>query len=145
MPASSSFDYAVIRVVPYVDREEFLNAGVILFCREQNFLAARVSLDKTRLAAFGPQLNVAQIEEYLDLIPRICSGEGGEIGQLNRAERFHWLTNPRSTVVQASPVHTGVCSDPAATLKHLLETMVAPPTAGKRSPAFLAAAQPKDE
>ena len=123
MPATS-FDYAIIRVVPCVEREEFLNVGVILFCREQQFLGARIALDKARLSAFCPSINMPEIEKHLDLIPRICAGDGGPVGQLSQPERFHWLVNPRSTSIQVSPVHTGVCDDPAATLDHLMETMV---------------------
>jgi hypothetical protein len=123
MPVTS-FDYAIVRVVPCVEREEFLNVGVILFCREQQFLDARIKLDKARLAAFAPSIDVAKIEKHLNLIPRICAGDDGPVGQLSQPERFHWLVNPRSTSIQVSPVHTGVCNDPAATLDHLMETMV---------------------
>ena len=126
MPASS-FDYAIIRVVPCVEREEFLNAGVILFCREQQFLDAQIWLDKARLLAISPWINVAEIEKHLELIPRICAGDGGPVGQLSQPERFHWLVNPRSTSIQVSPVHTGVCDDPAVTLARLMETMVLTP------------------
>lgn len=127
MPASNSFDYAIVRVVPYVEREEFINVGVILFCRTKRFLDARIALDKPRLAALAPHLNMAEIEGYLDLIPQICAGEGGPVGQLSQAERFHWLVNPRSTMVQVSPVHSGLCPDPVAMLDHLMETMVLTP------------------
>jgi hypothetical protein len=123
MPVTS-FDYAIVRVVPCVEREEFFNAGVILFCREQKFLDARIALDKARLAAFCPSVDVAEIEKHLNLIPRICAGNGGPVGQLSQADRFHWLVNPRSTSIQVSPVHTGICDDPSATLNHLMETMV---------------------
>lgn len=126
MPAAS-FDYAIVRIVPCVEREEFLNVGVILFCRERQFLAARIALDKTRLTAFCPPVDVAEIEKHLNLIPRICAGDGGAVGQLSQPERFHWLVNPRSTSIQVSPVHTGVCDDPAATLDHLMDTMVLTP------------------
>ena len=123
MPVTS-FDYAIVRVVPCVEREEFINVGVILFCREQRFLDARIALDKARLAAFCPSVDIAEIERHLNLIPRICAGDGGPLGQLSQPERFHWLVNPRSTSIQVSPVHTGVCDNPAATLDHLMETMV---------------------
>jgi hypothetical protein len=127
MPADS-FDYAIIRVVPCVEREEFLNVGVILYCRARQFLEARIALDKTRLAALAPSLDIDDIEKHLAIIPRICTGDGsgGAVG-LSQAERFHWLVNPRSTSIQVSPVHTGLCSDPAATLDHLLKTMVLTP------------------
>jgi len=127
MPASNSFDYAIIRVVPHVEREEFINAGVILFCRAKRFLDARIALDKQRLTALAPQLDMVEIEEYLDLIPQICAVKGGPVGQLSQAERFHWLVNPRSTMVQVSPVHTGLCTNPVAMLDHLMETMVLTP------------------
>ena len=130
MPVANSFDYAIIRVVPCVEREEFINVGVILFCRKLRFLEARVSLDQTRLAALAPHLDSEAITQHLALIPRICAGEGGEVGQLSQPERFHWLTTPRSTIIQISPVHTGLCSDPAGMLDHLLESMVLPPGCG---------------
>ena len=124
MPTTSSFDYAVVRVVPYVEREEFINVGIILFCREQNFLEARIKLNRQRLIALAPDFDVDQTQAYLELIPRICAGQAGPVGQLNQAERFHWLVNPRSTSIQVSDVHTGLCTDPAAMLDHLMETMV---------------------
>ncbi len=125
MPTASSFDYAIIRVVPRVEREEFINAGVILFCRTQRFLAAEIALDAQRLQALAPSANVECVTTHLNLIPRICAGDAGHpIGRLDQAERFHWLVTPRSTSVQVSAVHTGVCTQPAATLAHLLQTMV---------------------
>lgn len=126
MPAQSSFDYAVVRVVPRVEREEFLNAGVILFCLERDFLAARVELDRARLLALAPGADVAGIEAHLAAIPVVCSGgEGsGPIGRLSLRERFHWLVAPRSTVVQVSPVHVGLCTDPGQALEHLMDRMV---------------------
>ena len=123
MPVTS-FDYAIVRVVPCVEREEFLNVGVILFCREQQFLDARIALDTARLTAFAPSIDVTEIERHLNLIPHICAGDGGPVGQLSQPERFHWLVNPRSTSIQVSQVHTGICDDPVATLDHLMETMV---------------------
>ena len=127
MPARSSFDYAIVRVVPHVEREEFINAGVILFCRTQNFLDARVALDAGRLRVLAPHLDVEGVQEHLELIPHICAGDDSPIGQLSQAERFHWLVTPRSTIIQLSPVHTGLCTDPAAMLEHLLVTMVHSP------------------
>ncbi len=123
-----SFDYAVIRVVPRVERHEFVNAGVILYCRSLGFLGARVSLDPSRLAALFPaaarELDV--IERALAIIPAICAGapDAGPIARLGQAERFHWLVAPRSTITQTSPVHSGLCDDPARTLDHLVETLV---------------------
>ena len=124
MPTPSSFDYAIVRVVPHVEREEFINAGIILFCRTQRFLAARVALDEDRLKALAPYLDVAKVQAHLDLIPRISAGDDSPIGQLSQAERFHWLVTPRSTMIQISPVHTGLCTDPNEALEHLMETMV---------------------
>lgn len=119
----NSFDYAIVRVVPYVEREEFINVGIILFCRTQRFLGARIELDRQRLAALAPDCDATKLQRHLDLIPRICTG-AGPIGQLDQADRFHWLVAPRSTMIQTSPVHSGVCADPAQTLEHLLEKMV---------------------
>jgi hypothetical protein len=123
-----SFDYAVVRVVPRVERGEFMNAGVILYCRARDYLAARVRLDRARLAAFAPsaELDLEALDRALALIPRLCAGEpgAGPIAALPQAERFHWLVAPRSTVAQVSPVHAGLCVDPAATLDALFERMV---------------------
>ena len=126
MHAHCSYDYAVIRVVPRVDREEFLNVGVIISCPAKDFLEARIELDEARLLAFDPTLDIEAIRNTLASIPRICAGgpDAGPIGQLSQRERFHWLVAPRSTIVQTSPVHTGQCSDPEAALEHLMRTMV---------------------
>ena len=126
MPTPSSFDYAIVRVVPHVEREEFINVGVILFCRTQCFLAARIQVDTRRLLALAPHFDVAKVQAHLDLIPRICEGDDSPIGRLSQSERFQWLITPRSTVIQVSPVHTGLCVAPAQTLEHLLKTMVRP-------------------
>jgi hypothetical protein len=111
MHAPASFDYAVIRVVPRVEREEFINAGVIVFCLEKRYLAARVHLDADRLRALWPDADIALVLEHLNAIPRICEGDpaAGPIAKLSQRERFHWLISPRSTVIQPSPVHTGLC------------------------------------
>jgi len=126
MPAPSSFDYAIVRVVPHVEREEFVNVGVILFCRTLRFLGTRIELDAERLAALSTHVDIATLEAYLDLIPCICAGgpQAGPLGHLSRAERFHWLVSPRSTTVQVSPVHSGLCTDPQAALDDLFEKMV---------------------
>jgi hypothetical protein len=127
MPAHS-FEYAVVRVVPRVEREEFLNAGVILYCRSLGFLDARVALDRARLQALSPDaaLDLDTIERGLAMIPRICAGDpaAGPIAALDQAERFRWLCATRSTVNQVSPVHAGLCDDPAAMLDHLMKKMV---------------------
>ena len=126
MRALSSFDYAIVRVVPRVERGEFINAGVILFCLERDFLAARVELDEPRLRALWPATDVELVRQHLQAIPRICAGspDAGPIARLSLRERFHWLVAPRSTVIQTSPVHTGTCDDPTATIDHLLATLV---------------------
>ena len=120
------YDYAVIRVVPKVEREEFINAGVIVSCPELSFLEARINLDEARLLALDPSLDLDLIRTHLATIPTICRGgdDAGPIGQLPQRQRFQWLVAPRSTVIQTSPVHTGRCSDPKKALDHLLATMV---------------------
>jgi len=123
---ANNFDYAVIRVVPRVDRGEFLNAGVILFCRPQRFLAAVVELDEARLAALAPGADLVEIQRHLDLIPAICRGGAGSgpIGALSQAERFHWLVSPRSSVIQTSPVHCGLADDLEAALRDVVARLV---------------------
>jgi hypothetical protein len=131
VPAPASFDYAIVRVVPRVEREEFVNAGVILFCLERDFLAARVELDRSRLRALAPDADLSVVEEHLAAIPLVAAGgEGsGPIGRLSRRERFHWLVAPRSTIIQVSPVHSGLCDDPATALERLVARMVRRPPA----------------
>ncbi len=114
----ATFDYAYIRLIPRVETGEFINVGVILFCRVRNFLDAAIVFDPARANALATQLDMVLTQEELDLIPAICRG-AGPIGQLDRAEIFHWLTAPHSTVIQTSPVHSGLCSDPATALKKL--------------------------
>jgi hypothetical protein len=126
MHAPNSYDYALIRVVPHVDTGEFLNVGVILFCRTLRFLGARIELDEARLRALDPTIDVELVKEHLALIPEICAGRG-PIGELGQAESFYWLVAPHNTVIQASPVHSGLCSDPAATLDRLMQTVVPRP------------------
>jgi hypothetical protein len=129
MPALHLYNYAVIRVVPRVEREEFVNAGVILFCRTRRFLCAKVELNRERLLALAPDVDLAQVERHLATIPLICKGgeAAGPIGHLTQAERFRWLVSPRSTIIQPSPVHPGLSDDPAATLERLMDKMVRPP------------------
>ena len=124
--ARHSFQYAVIRVVPRVERGESLNAGVILLCRPQRFLAARVGLDAARLRALAPDVDPATIETHLAAIERIAAGDpaAGPIAALGQGERFHWLVAPSSTVIQPSEVHTGLCDDPAVELERLFEGLV---------------------
>ena len=119
------FEYAVIRLVPCVEREEFLNVGVVLYCEKQKFLQMRFKLNKARLRAFGCELDLHEIQDQLVGFERVCSGgaEAGTIGNLPMAARFRWLTAPRSTVVQTSPVHTGLTKDATATLSELQEKL----------------------
>lgn len=126
MPAPSSYDYAVIRLVPSVERGECINIGVILFCRTRRFLGVLFHLDPHRVQALAPDLDLNAIQEHLDTFLLISAGDqaGGQISQLSQSERFHWLVAPRSTIIQVSPVHSGLCTDPQAALQHLLKTMV---------------------
>ena len=129
MPDQFRYDYAVIRVVPKVEREEFINAGVILSCPERSFLEAQIKLNESRLLALDPSLDVEMVKTHLATIPKICrGGDGaGPIGQLSQRERFYWLVAPRSTIIQTSPVHTGFCDDGDRMLEHLFRTMVSRP------------------
>jgi hypothetical protein len=124
--ATNQFQYAVIRVVPRVERGESMNAGVVLLSRPRRFLGARVALDEARLRAIAPDADPATILPHLQAIERIAAGDpdAGPIARLEMAERFHWLVAPSSTVIQPSEVHTGVCDDPAAELDHLFEQLV---------------------
>ena len=120
------FDYAVFRVVPHVEREEFLNAGVILLCRTQPFLGVRLGLDEARLLALAPDVDLPAVRQHLDFIRGLVEGDpaAGPLTELTPAERFHWLTNPRSTTIQVSPVHSGLCDDPQAALDGLYGRLV---------------------
>ncbi len=124
--AMEVFEYAVIRLVPRVEREEFLNVGVILYCSAQGFLQTRWTLPKARLRAFADTIDLDDIEDRLLAFDRICAGQrtGGTIGQFPIAARFRWLTATRSTLIQTSPVHPGRCTDAAQTLERLLEELV---------------------
>lgn len=126
MPEKCSFSYALIRLVPRVEREEFINVGVIVYCPARTFLKAVVELDRARLEAVAPDLSVEEIEPHLEAIQVICRGgaEAGAIGSLSLSARFHWLTAPRSTIIQTSMAHTGVCDDPETVLSDLLNKMV---------------------
>lgn len=123
---SCAFDYAVIRIVPRVERSEFINAGVIVFARSLRFLDAKLSLDIDRLRALHPSIDTAEVEEHLALIPKICAGtkDAGPIGELPQHERWHWLVAPRSTIIQTSAVHSGMTDDPQAELEQLMRTLV---------------------
>lgn len=124
--ADLPYDYAVVRVVPRVERGEFVNVGVILSCPGADFLDARIEVDEARLRAFAPDLDVDAVRDNLAIIPRVCEGgaDAGPIGALPPRQRFHWLVAPRSTMIQVSPVHTGRTGDPGATLEHLMACMV---------------------
>ena len=126
MPGREDFQYAIVRAVPRVERGETLNVGVVLFSRRHRFLAARTELDETALRALAPDCDGAQVRLQLETIERIAAGDptGGPIAALEPSERFHWLTAPASTIVQASAVHTGLTDDPAAELDHLFATLV---------------------
>ena len=124
--ALSPFDYAVLRVVPLVEREEFLNVGVILLCRPRAFLGVKIHLDVARLLAFAPQADAPAIQAHLDFISHLVQGDpqAGSLGELSQPERFHWLTSPRSTTIQVSPVHPGLCDDPITALEDLYARLV---------------------
>ena len=126
MRGREDFQYAVLRVIPHVERGESINAGVVLFCRRLGFLGARVGVDEGALAALAPGCDATEVRAHLEGLARVAAGDpaGGPIAALEPSERFHWLTAPSSTVVQPSPVHTGLTTDPAAELDHLFEKLV---------------------
>jgi hypothetical protein len=128
MPAGprSPFAYALVRVVPRVERGEWFNAGVVLFCRPRRYLRARVHLDEAVLRVLAPGCDPAVVRGYLEVIPRIAAGDpdAGPIARLSQPERFHWLVAPSSTIIGRSEVHTGLTDDPEATLEHLFRTLV---------------------
>ena len=128
MPEQSSYDYAVVRVVPDLERGEFLNAGIVLFAKVPGILAARVWLDEARLHTLSPDRDAAMIRAHLESVEHIASGGpgSGTIGRLSPSQRFHWLVSPRSTMIQMSPVHSGLCADAAEELERLFERLVSP-------------------
>jgi len=125
MPAS--FDYAIVRVVPRVERQEFINAGVVAFCLEKKFLAARIRLDEERLKALWPEADVALVRDHLAAIERVCAADpaAGPIAALSQRERFHWLVSARSTIIQTSPVHSGLCDGTDGILDQLEQRFLA--------------------
>lgn len=126
MQDKNLFEYAVIRFLPRVEREEFMNIGIILYCPAQKFLHVAFEINEQRLSAFCRDFTVTDLQEHLSAFEQICAGgkEAGPIGQLSIGERFRWLTAPRSTIVQISPTHSGLCADPKTMLEHLIETLV---------------------
>ncbi|NLD70136.1 MAG: DUF3037 domain-containing protein [Limnobacter sp.] len=128
MHAAETYDYAVVRVVPRVEREEFINAGIVLSCPALRFLEARIELYEARLLALDPGVDLELVRRHLASFPAICAGtpDSGPIGQLPQRARFHWLTARRSSIIQTSPVHTGRCIDPTATIERLMARMVRP-------------------
>jgi hypothetical protein len=136
VPDHSTYDYAVIRVVPRVEREEFVNVGVVVSCPAQDFLDAAIELDPARVAILDPTLDIDTLQRHLDSIPRICRGgaDAGPIGQLSRRERFRWMVAPRSTVIQFSPAHTGRCEQPQQLLERLMDQLVRVPHAQQVAP-----------
>ena len=125
-----SYDYAIVRVVPRVEREEFINVGVILSCPSMEYLEARIELDEQRVQTFDPRIDLVQIRAHLASFPLIAAGgvQAGPIGRLSQRERFHWLVAPRSTAIQTSAVHTGRCVDPKHAMKQLIASRVTAPT-----------------
>ena len=126
MPALRTYDYAIVRVVPRVERGEFVNAGIVLSCDIERVLTARIELDEAALTALHEDVDLELVRKTLAAIPAVCLGgaEAGDIGKLSARERFHWLVSPKSTIVQMSPVHTGQCSDIEAALEHLMNRMI---------------------
>lgn len=124
---SEPFQYAVLRLVPRIERDEFVNVGVIVFCRTRRFLRARVALDPRRVEALAPDLDLDTVREHLEARVRVAAGDAdaGPIAALPQSERFHWLVAPSSTVIQTSPVHSGLCEDPQVLLDRLFEKLVA--------------------
>lgn len=129
MSAECAYDYAIVRVVPRVERGEMINVGVIVSCPDTEFLAARIEVDEERLLAVDPALDLATVRAHLSTIPAICDGrpDAGPIAVLPARQRFYWLVSPRSTIIQTSPVHTGRTADPAAALERLMVSMVRRP------------------
>jgi hypothetical protein len=126
VPTRTSFDYAVLRVAPRVEREEFVNAGVILFCLELKFLGARVHVDESRWRALWPEVDVELVRTRLEAVVKVSDGavDGGPLARLSQRQRFHWLVAPRSTILQVSAVHTGMCEAPEACLEELFRQLV---------------------
>ena len=128
-----TYDYAIIRVVPKVERAEFVNVGVIVSCPQRDLLLASIEVDERRLLALDPMLDLEAVKTHLAAIPTICAGgeKAGPIGRLSQRERFYWLVAPRSTIIQTSPTHTGSACDLEAVVERLLQTMVRQPSGSR--------------
>ena len=128
MPALFAFDYAVVRVVPRVEREEFINVGAVLFCPDREYLCAKIELDVQRLSSVFPWADVDLVEEHLEAFRRTCGGgdAAGPIGLLPLRERWHWLVAPKNTIIQTSAPHAGLCGDPDVALERIVDTNVRP-------------------
>ncbi len=131
MPETHSYDYAVVRVTPNVEREEFVNAAVVLHCPELAFLACRLEINEARLRALWPAIDLDLVRSHLEAFPRICAGDpqAGPIARLSRRERFQWLAAPRSTIIQVSAVHSGICSSPETALDDIFRRLIVSPAA----------------
>jgi hypothetical protein len=129
VPTRNSFDYAVLRVVPRVERGEFVNAGVIVFCLEKKYLGARVHVEEERLRALWPEVDLDLVRNHLEAFQRICNGDeaAGPVAKLAIRERFHWLVSPRSTMIQVSPVHSGLCEGTDGIVDRLFQELVLTP------------------
>lgn len=127
MPAGNEFQYTILRLVPSVERGERLNVGVVLYCRQRDFLAARARIDESALRAIAPELTPADVQPHLDALCAVAAGDerAGPLAALPPSERFGWLASPSSTVIQPSPTHTGITDDPGLTLDRLFDTLVA--------------------
>lgn len=132
MPERTSFDYALVRVVPRIERGELMNVGVLLYALKRDFLAARIEVDEARLTALWPGIDLVMVRDHLAAFAKVARGEGdaGPIGRLTQRERWHWLVAPRSTILQVSAVHSGLCEDPERKLEQLFERLVRCPTSG---------------
>lgn len=127
MQGKHAFEYAVVRVMPHVEREEFFNAGVVLYCPSQKFLDTRLQLDEEMVRVFCTKINIDELREHIKAFETVCKGgnDAGPIGKLPIAERFRWLTAPRSTILQTSRPHPGLCDDAGEMLEHLHKQLVA--------------------
>jgi Protein of unknown function (DUF3037) len=145
-PARHPFAYAIVRVVPRVERGEAMNAGIVLLCRPKRFLGARLWLDEARLRALDPSCDADEVRAHLTAIERIAAGDpaGGPLAALSQAERYHWLVAPSSTIIQPSEAHTGLTDDPSRTLEHLFATLVLSPPSEQLAARSVRAESPRE-